>query len=216
MKHTGPISARVNRRSRRALTLIEVIASVMLVSLVLLASLRCVGGVFASWRSAESLHEGRGLAQELMAEILQQAYEEPQSGVAFGRETGESSGERTNWDDVDDYHYWVSRPEDRNGVPLPGYSQWWRGVIVEHVPLDDPAGVSVTDTGLKRITVLVLTPSLRLITLVSIRSRWGQLQQPPFADRAVTGWMGNSLQTGGGIPLYSGQHLANGAAEESP
>lgn len=216
MKSMKPQSVRSGWRARRALTLIEVMASTVLVSLVLLTSLRCVGGVFASWQSAESQHEGRGLAQELMAEILQRSYEEPQSSVGFGRESGESSDERSNWDDVDDYHGWVSRPEDRSGAQLPGYEQWWRGVVVEHAPLDDPAGVSGTETGLKRITVLVLTPSRRLITLVAIRSRWGLMQQPPFADQAVTGWLGNSLQTVGGAPLYSGQHLANGVEEESP
>ena len=108
-------------RRQRGLTLAEVVVSTMLVGVVLVGAMNGVGGVLKTWRAGEQRHDGLALCQQLMTEVLQRRYEEPDDTVQFGRESSESGGDRELWDDIDDYHDWSSAPEDRFGHPLSGY-----------------------------------------------------------------------------------------------
>ena len=109
-----------HRNPRAGLSLVEVVVSTMLVGLVLVGALKGVGAVIRGRVGTSDSGFGKHLASQLMAEIMENDYLEPVDPPTFGRETSESGGNRTDWDDVDDYHLWGSRPPtDRLGMALP-------------------------------------------------------------------------------------------------
>lgn len=151
------MSALQRRRSTRTgLNLVEVVVSTMLVAVVLIGAMSCVGAVIRGRLATGNTGQGQLLLQQLVSEILEQNYLEPIDTPTFGRETSESGGQRTNWDDVDDYHLWSSNPpEDRDGNALPNLTNWQREVVVEWVDPTNPSLTVGSDMGLKRITVTV-------------------------------------------------------------
>ena len=161
---------RRTRHRRRALCLVEVVISLLLIATVMVAALRTVG---QSRRSQLALHEqqaGSLLAEELLSEILRQAYREPFEQLAFGPEASENTGTRANFDDVDDYHNWSSTPpRDAAGAPLAGYDGWSRAVQVQWVNPDDPNVVVGNEQGVKRITVSVSRQGRLMASLVALR-----------------------------------------------
>src|ERR1700753_4295784 len=93
-------------KSRRGMSLIEVVAATMIVSLMAVATLNGLG---AATKSAESIGNRAiavGLADELMSEIIQQPYSDPDGSNFFGHEAGEATSPRSAFDDVDDYNGW--------------------------------------------------------------------------------------------------------------
>eukprot|EP00913_Durusdinium_trenchii_P019518 g18348.t1 len=172
-----------------------VVISSLLVGMVLVASMAATGGVFQMWRASDDQQAARALARQMMSEILQQRYEEPNGVPSFGRESGEAASFRTNWDDVDDYHGLNNAgPQDTAGWWLAGYENWRRTVSVAYADLADPTQNSGADTGLKRITVVVTNPAGEQTTLVAYRSRWGAVEQPPAADTMVQTWLGSEIR----------------------
>src|SRR5687768_7072607 len=91
-----------NGAQRAALSLIEVVASTMIVGMMSVAALNSLGAATKSSQSIGNRAVALGLADELMAEIVQENYEEPTQTVTFGRESGESATVRSTYDDVDD------------------------------------------------------------------------------------------------------------------
>lgn len=172
-----------SRCEAKGFTLIEAVMSMLVVGLMLVASLNTVGASkLAQSRNTEQTL-GPMLAQELMAEILGNAYEEPTDTVAFGLE-GEAVDVRAGWDDVDDYHGWsVSPPQNQDGSAVTGADGWTRTVSVTRVNKDtfNPSGVA---TGLKRIDVNVVCNGRTVTTLSSIRTR-GWPDEGVAAEQAV-------------------------------
>jgi len=138
------------------LSLIEVVASTMIVGMMAVAALNSLG---AATRSSESIGNravALGLADELMAEIMQAPYEDPTQPVAFGRETGEAASPRSAFDDVDDYDGWnQSPPQYRDGTVMPDRAHWRHRVLVRRVTPSNPTQTSATDQGAKRIQVVI-------------------------------------------------------------
>lgn len=198
---------------RNGLSLVEVIVSMLLVGLLLVASMRSVGGVFRTWDSSEGLHRGMGLAQQMMAEILQQHYSDPDGSAFWGIESPESTTDRSEWDDVDDYDGWMSAPQSKDGKAMADYKGWTRVVNVAYVSLADPAQTTLTDEGVKRITVNVTDPRGKQTVLVAYRSRWGALEQPPEIDSTITGYVACELRVKSGARLQSGSNLTNHAKD---
>ena len=157
-------------RRTSGFTLVEAAISIILVGVLLVAAINTLGATAVSKRNIEHQARGYTLAQDLMAEILSQAYEEPVDTVTFGRES-ESGGDRTDWDDIDDYEGWsATPPEDKDGVPLDGYDQWTRSVeiaFVQTASLNNEVGVN---TGVKRITVTASFNGVPAAELVAIRT----------------------------------------------
>lgn len=121
---------------------------------------------------------GRALAQSLMAEVLQQPYHDPGSSnsTSIGPSpTEKAAGNRSLFDDVDDYDGWSSSPpRERDGHPLGGdLGNWTRSVGVAWV---DPADLSSAvnhETGAKRVTVTVKHGERTVATLTAVRtSAW--------------------------------------------
>ena len=152
-------------------TLVEAVISIVLVGVLLVAAINTLGATAVSKRNIEHQALGYTLAADLMAEILSQAYEEPVDTVIFGRESSESGGERTEWDDVDDYDGWsATPPETKDGEPLDGYDEWTRSVEVAFV---NPTMLNEigTNTGMKRITVTASFNGVPAAELVAIRTQ---------------------------------------------
>lgn len=148
---------KTNRAARRlGLSLIEVIASTMIVGLMTVVAL---DGLGAATRSSESIGNRAvaiGLADELMAEILQQNYSEPTQTAVFGRESGELATNRSTFDDVDDYHnYNQSPPRYRDGTVMPNRANWRHQVQISRVSPNNPLQMVGTDQGVKLITIIV-------------------------------------------------------------
>jgi MSHA pilin protein MshD len=127
----------------RGLTLIEVVAS-----------------LGAATRSADTIGNraiAAGLADELLSEIVQQAYIDPDSSSpVFGHESGESTTLRSAFDDVDDYNGWTSSPPKyRDGTTIPNRTNWRQTVAVTWVAPANPALASVSDQGAKRVRVTI-------------------------------------------------------------
>ena len=146
------------RSPRSALTLFEVVASTMIVGMMAVAALNSLG---AATRSADSIGNravAMGLADELMAEILQTAYSDPNGSPVFGPEGVESAGPRSAFDDVDDYHGWNQLPPKyRDGTTIPDRADWRQRVQVIYVqPLNPTLGtIGNTDQGAKCIKVTI-------------------------------------------------------------
>jgi type II secretory pathway pseudopilin PulG len=159
------------RNTRRALTLVEVVASTMIVGLMAVATLNSLG---AATRSADSIGNravAAGLADELMAEIVQQPYRDPGGSSVFGREGGEAASPRSVFDDVDDYDGWnASPPQYRDGTVIPDRANWRQRVEVVRTLPANPVQTSNTEQGAKRIRVIIQFKNETLVTLDALRT----------------------------------------------
>ncbi len=196
-------------RNRSGFTLIECAISVLLVGLLMVAALRSLG---ASKRRELATAErllGQQLAGALLNEILLQAYVEPDTTqtAVFGLEPGDTTGNRSLFDDVDDYLGWTETPPtDRNGTVIPGFTGWTQTVAVNWADPTTLQTTSSSNTGLKKITVTVSKSGKTLGTLVGYRSiAWVDTipspsdatgNHPPVAVALVTSAGGLNKQVG--------------------
>ncbi len=145
--------------------------SMLIVGLMLVAALNTVGASKLSQSRNAEQSIGPMLAQDLMAEILSQYYEEPVDAVGFGRESGESGGDRANWDDVDDYDSWSkSPPQNKDGTDIPDLAGWGREVNVCWASVFDLSKATGSSTGLKRIDVMVTHQGRVVAKLSTLRT----------------------------------------------
>ena len=128
-------------------TLVEAAVAMVIVAVMFVASLNTVGVSRITQHKAVLVCRGRMFAESLLAEIQQQAYQEPGTTYVFGRETGELATSRVAYDDVDDYNGWSeSPPVAKDGAALPNSTDWRRTVTVEWVNPLDPQQVSATES----------------------------------------------------------------------
>jgi type II secretory pathway pseudopilin PulG len=156
---------------RRALSLIEVVASTLIVGLMAVAALNSLG---AATRSSESIGNravALGLADELLSEILQTAYSEPSGATGIGADGAEAAGPRSAFDDVDDYHGWnQSPPQYRDGTVMPDRAEWRQRVEVTRITSDDLISTAGSDQGVKRIRVTIEYRDEVLAELIAVRT----------------------------------------------
>jgi type II secretory pathway pseudopilin PulG len=156
LKMPRPNSGSSRRARARALSLIEVVASTMIVGLMTVAALNGLGATTRSSDTTGNRAVAIGLADELLAEILQAAYQDPSQTPVFGLESGESATLRSGFDDVDDYDGWnYSPPRYRDGTPMPDRDEWRHRVSVRYVVPSNPTQFAGSDQGAKRIQVTV-------------------------------------------------------------
>ncbi|MEZ6048366.1 MAG: PKD domain-containing protein [Planctomycetaceae bacterium] len=158
--------------TRAGLSLLEVTMSTLLVSILLVSALQTVGASFRAEFYTAQQTQAILFAEDLLSEIIQMEYEEPDDAVSFGREADEGAASRETWDDVDDYHLWSSSPlKYQDGTTIPDTELWKREVTVEFVEADNPETVSNSDEGLKRITVTVSRDNVEFGSLSVLQSR---------------------------------------------
>ncbi len=151
------------RTTRRALTLIEVVISTMLIAGLMLAAMNAVGASVLERERTVDQARGQLLAEDLLDAISALPYSDPDLAIDLGIIKIESDeGSPTQWgsfDDVDDFDGWsASPPTDGDGTALAGYSKsWTRSVEVKLVNADTLADLGVLSggQGVKRITVTV-------------------------------------------------------------
>lgn len=161
---------------RRGLHMIEVAVSMIIVSVILLTAMNMIGAAGQSTRSMTDRGTGHLLAEQLMAEILAQAYEDPDEPTAeLGTEGFEDvTKDRSYYDDVDDYDRWNAMPpESRDGVTIPGYTVWGRQVRVYWVEPTDTTLIAAGNTGIKRISVTVTRSGVKVAKLSALRADIG-------------------------------------------
>src|SRR3954470_21891713 len=156
---------------RRGLTLIEVVASTMIVGLMVVAALNALAAATKSSNSIGNRAVAAGLADELMSEIMMQPYSDPDGSPIFGHESGESTSVRSAFDDVDDYHGWnASPPQYRDGTTIPDRTNWRQRVSVSYVSPTNLTTTSATDQGVKRIRVQIEYQSVVLADQYAVRT----------------------------------------------
>lgn len=160
--------------ARRAISLVEAVVSIAIVGLMLAAVLNTVGAAVVTREHASEQARAVLLADDLLAEILQQAYEEPIDAANFGRESGETSSSRAAYDDVDDYDDWsASPPQLKDGTAIAELDGWTRRVKIDYVTSSNLLTSTASDTGVKRITVTVSGSHIADVTLVAVRTGSG-------------------------------------------
>lgn len=162
----------MNRPRRRAFTIVEAAMAMVIVSLMVGAALSVSASVSRSHHADSEQATGLSLADALADEIRDRAYYEPGGSLGvMGLDAGETAGDHSTFDDVDDYHGLVETTlTDRFGNKIPGVSGWERRVTVEWVTLRDLTKVSATGTGLKRIIITVKHNGRVVITRYALRS----------------------------------------------
>jgi MSHA pilin protein MshD len=183
--------------ARRGFTMAEIVVSTAIIGVMIVAALDAVGMAARTRRLNADRLAGEALAQELMAEVMSMPYTDPESpGGAIGFDSGESSANRSTFDDVDDYHnYSATSVQSRSGDVYSGYTNWGQQVTVTYADRTT-AAASGSDTGLKRITVTVTSPTFETTQLIALRSNSGALEQTlPLAGTAVS-CLGAKLRTG--------------------
>jgi len=166
---------RTGNRLRRPLpagvSLVEAMLSLVIVAVMLTAALTTVGGGRLSQYKTCLSTRGMALAEGLMAEILQQPYQDPNAPILFGPEAGESTATRRDFDDVDDYNGWTSSPPvQKDGSPVPGTTGWRQTVTVQWVDPADPTSVASVESHVKRITVRVLFGDMEVAVLTALKT----------------------------------------------
>jgi len=144
----------------------------VVVGLLFAVAIHTVGSArLGQYKTARS-STGCFLAQQLMSEILNQAYEDPDVVPVLGPEAGEVVvTSRANFDDVDDYHGWSSSPpRQRDGTQMSEFSDWTRSVVVEYVKDTDLTASASGDEGIKRIIVTVKHKNVPVAELTALRT----------------------------------------------
>jgi MSHA pilin protein MshD len=181
-------------RGSNGLTLAESVVALFVVALMIVSAMRGVGAAARSRLFQKDRAKGMALAEQLMSEVMQQRYVDPGSSPVFGPETGQT---RSTYDDVDDYNNLVETPpQDRIGAAVPGCTGWTRSTKVEYMDQGLLGTILNTDTGIKRITVTVTSPTGRVTTLVGVRSSSSEYDHAPATQTTFTTWAGLNLQIG--------------------
>lgn len=187
---------------RRAFTLIEAVIASLIVGIALVPAMSMVGVAARDRAIQNDLAAGMTLARNLMSEIVQTRYADPDA-----TEAGEV---RATWDDVSDYNgLSQSPPLDRNGLAIPGYTGWTQSVRVTLVSTSDLASASATDKGLKLIIVNVTSPLGRKYTLTALRSSNSTYERTPSASTTYASDVTVTIEPTGGQSLTAGVNLVN-------
>jgi len=183
---------RSNQILRHGSSMIEVVVASLLTGVVVVGALNVMGGAIKTRTAIATSSEGPLLANELLAEVMSQLYEDPEApgtGSVFGvgTESGETS--RSTFDDVDDYlMYSESPPLDSNDLPMMEYTNWARAVSWVYVKRSD-GSFSFMPTSLTKVTVTVTAPDGAVTRRYGFRWKEGALEQTPAIDTEIVTWV---------------------------
>jgi hypothetical protein len=136
------------------------------------AVLRTVAVARAAQARNQYVAQADALAVDLMTEITDKHYSDPDQSPVFGCESGEAASGRSGFDDVDDYDgLSESPPRDRANNAMTNLSGWSRQVEVAWVSPTNPTNRSVSETGVKVVIVTVTRSQKRLAQLTALRTR---------------------------------------------
>src|SRR5262249_18715974 len=90
----------VSAFSRRGLSYVEVVMSLMIISIAVASSLQAFGSYAVGRRAFEERAVAIELANQLMAEINRLPFSDPSGGNTIGIDSGESASDRSTFDDI--------------------------------------------------------------------------------------------------------------------
>ena len=173
MSRLTPARRPVPRRpSQRGFSIIEASFCIVIVAVMFAAVMTTVAAARMVRYTTDGRSRGSTLAHDLMAEILQVAYEEPDGPGPLGVDAAELTGSRAAFDDVDDYDGWTASPPELNGgtaLSLP--DGWSRSVEVRWIVPSNLTVTSGTETNAKRIIVTVQHNNVTMAQVTAIRTR---------------------------------------------
>lgn len=157
----------------RGFTMVESLISMIIIGVTLVAAMNTVSSARKRDRWIGDVSRAATLASDLLAEVSSQQYaDSSDSAMVFGPTATESAtGNRSLFNDVNDYQNWSETTlRARNGTSL-GYSaSWSRSVKVDFLDPTDGTTVVTTDKGLARVTVTVTKSGKTVATLSTLRS----------------------------------------------
>ncbi|WP_446811005.1 prepilin-type N-terminal cleavage/methylation domain-containing protein [Methylomonas sp. 2BW1-5-20] len=147
-------SAKIAYRQQSGVTLIELILSILIISIALVGILSVINLTTSNSANPVVQHQAVAIAESYLEEILLQAY------------SGGSTSARADFDDVDDYNGLNDNGvHDQQGHAVAGLSQYTVSVAVSANTLSG----SVTA---KQISVTVNGPGVSNLTLVGYRANY--------------------------------------------
>ena len=164
MKHQTDKTGRGQRCGKAAgISYVEVLAAGVLMSILLVTSMRLFGNLGRSRLHTLDRDAGCQLAIDMIEEIRQKAYRDPVDDGEFGPGADEADSTRSLFDDVDDYHGWTAKPpQSAAGAPMSQYARFTRSVMVQYVSSADFNAVVETDEGFLQVTVGIDDDSRRI------------------------------------------------------
>jgi len=163
------------KKNKKGFTLVEILIALVILAMGIgmLITMFTVGlkGVTANQVRTQATN----LAQDLMDEIIGKEFRDPQA-PDWGIEGDEVQGDRTTYDDVDDYSAWKSKnpPLDISGNELTLYNNFTRSVSVARVnpanlqiPLSDG---DITHISCKRIIIYVEHLDIATVSLYGLKT----------------------------------------------
>jgi hypothetical protein len=151
----------------------EAIVSIGIVGVMFVAVVGTLGAARAGEYKLAERARGLALAQDLTAEILQQAYADPELGLdsfLLG-EAKIGDGSRSLWDDVDDYDGWsASPPQHKDGTEMTDFPGWERSVEVFWVNPSDLSQIVGSNQGVKQVIVTVRHEGVPVASLLTFRA----------------------------------------------
>lgn len=140
--------------------------STLIIGILLVTAMNTAGYATRSQVRNKDLARAKLIANAMLAEILELVYEEPKDTPVFGPETGEV---RSSYDDVDDYDTLSdSPPVNKQANAFAGGDGLTLAVTVDWADPDDFATVSLTEKGVKRITVTVWDGKTELTSMTTV------------------------------------------------
>lgn len=169
-------------------SLVEVVVASLIAGIMLVGAMLTLSAALRSALAASRSAQAAALAKELMEEILQASYRDPDGNPIWGIE--EPSGtNRSMFDDVDDYAGWAeSPPQMRDGTPMDWLSGWQREVSVTNVdPNDLGAALPTTDDrGVRQIRVVVKYQGQTLAQLTGLKTSAPLVPTSPLTNDRTT------------------------------
>lgn len=158
-------------KTAQAFTLVEVVLTILLVGVGLVASMRALPVILQVSQATRQHLVAQRLATELLAEIALLPHEDPDGNVKFGIEDDETGTTRADFDDIDDYDEWkASPPQRKDGQPEPGCTGYTRSVLVRSVKIDNFNDFEGDDnTKPKRITITVSRLGMTPVVITTVR-----------------------------------------------
>ena len=165
-------------RRARGFSIVEALVSMVIVSVIVVSALETAGAMSMTRMRTSNRALGARLAEDLMAEICRQDYEDADLAPgSFGLGADEvGDGSRLLWEDVDDYDGWTAcPPQQKDGTELPISDQWARSASVRWILLSDVGSITSSDTRAKEIVVTVTYAGTPVASLTAVRAaatRW--------------------------------------------
>lgn len=149
--------------TRPGFSLVEVLLAAVIMSVLLVAAVRLFGNLGTSLYAATDQDAADMLAIEMIREIKNQNYSDPNTPDNFGIDTGEEPTDRATFNDIDDYHNWLSTPPGhRDGRPYNRYGHLTRSVEVLYVDASDFENTVSDDQGFKKVIITVMQDERQL------------------------------------------------------